>query len=95
MKRQFNSNSDGKQVHQYQQSKQNHHSPLLITGHKERQRHMTLEIQVLAWGRNKNVAGVKPAKPSSLDCITHMNKLLKTNPAEIRCHSKISHIIKK
>jgi len=49
-------NSNGKQLHQYQQNKQLH----LTTNHStwKKPRHMTLEIKVLTWERHKYVAGL-------------------------------------
>ena len=45
--------SDGHQFHQYQQNEQ---SPLsLAHWTQKRPWHMTLEIQILAWDRHKNV----------------------------------------
>jgi glycine cleavage system regulatory protein len=52
-------NSDGHQFNKYQQKEQ---LPLILTKlteHLKRPRHMTLEIQVLALDRHKNVAELK------------------------------------
>ena len=49
-------NSDGHQFHQYQQKEQ---SPLIsteLTKSQKRTRHMTLEIQVMAWNRYRNLS---------------------------------------
>ena len=49
-------NSDGHQFHQYQQKEQ---SPLIsteLTKPQKRTRHMTLEIQVMAWNRYRNLS---------------------------------------
>ena len=34
------------------------HLSLLLTEHRERRRHMTLEIHILGWNRHINVAGL-------------------------------------
>lgn len=47
-------NSDGPQIHQYQQ-----HQPQLTT-YKRGPRHTTLDIQVLVFGQHINVAGLNP-----------------------------------
>jgi len=44
-------NNDGHQFHQYQQNNE-------LTEYKKIPQHMTLEIQVLAWDRHKNVTGL-------------------------------------
>ena len=49
---QENLNSDGQQFHRYQQTK---HAPLTTNDFStKRPRHMSLEIQILAWGRLNN-----------------------------------------
>ena len=55
-------NSDD-QFHQYMHQ-QNEQSPQILTElikHKQVQRHMTLEIQVLVWDRQKDVLGINCA----------------------------------
>ena len=47
---------NGQQFHAYK--KRNNHLPSQIIKHKKRPRHMTLEIQVLAWDRHKHLAGL-------------------------------------
>ena len=52
------SNSDGHQFYKYQQNEQ---SPLILTeltSTKKNPRQMTMEIQILAWDRHKNAAGL-------------------------------------
>ena len=50
-------NSDGQQLHQYQQNDHLSAKPLNI---KKRLPHMSLEIQILALGRHNNVAVSNP-----------------------------------
>jgi hypothetical protein len=45
---------DGQQFHPYQQNEQS----FQLMEHKKRQRHMTLEIQILVWDRHKIVVGL-------------------------------------
>ena len=62
-------NSDGHQFHQYQQNEQ---SPLIPTDSlktKKVQNDMTLEIQVLAWDRYKNVTGLNRLMGSQLSLL--------------------------
>jgi hypothetical protein len=58
MKRESLNNGDGQQFHQYKQNgkKIPFHLKSLNT---KRQRHVMLEIQILAWDRRKNVAELK------------------------------------
>ena len=56
-------NSDSHQFYQYQLRKKN-----LSPSTQKRSWYMTFEIQVLAWDRHKNVAGLNQlTRPSSLD----------------------------
>ena len=68
-------NSDGHQFYQYQQNKDSlnsdghqfhHYQQHLILTHciQKKPWHMTLEIQVLAWDRHKNVASETPTLSS-------------------------------
>ena len=68
MKRKFK-----QRCHQFHQDQQNEQSPLILselTEHKKNPRYMTLEIQVLAWDRHKNVVGLNRlmgSQPSPLE----------------------------